>query len=304
MRQDFDTQGLKRALEEGLGFRIGTFKRLKCVNSVNFRAVRESDGFVFTVKCLPAWRRFGYDLIVRHLAELEGSRAPRRIFEKECPAKFGDFDLICLAWCDGGPLFPDRLSNEQFLAFLDDYLAFSRVLQRTTGHIRPYPAAEWRAEALARCSTGWGRLVLQEVKACREEESSFRPELLRVTHGDLHPGNFAFSGGRVSGFFDVEGLTQGYPAWDILRYITFSIDHLRFYERFRRRKILKRFAEAVRHLPYSREEWIVSINVTWLEQVHKKLETAKVGFLQAVQLRLHAGLYRELKAIAACSAGR
>ncbi len=66
-----------------------------------------------------------------------------------------------------------------------------------------------------------------------------------MTHGDLHPKNFAFQDGRVSGFFDVEGLTLGYPAWDILRYLTFSIDHLRFYERHRTRAILSRFAQAV-----------------------------------------------------------
>lgn len=299
MKPAFRAQELQAELERSLGFAIRSFKRLKSVNSLNFKAVRDADGFVFTVKCIPEWRRLGYDFIVRHLAELKGTLAPRRVFERECPPEFGGFHLVCLAWCAGGPLFPDRLSEEQLTAFLDDYLGFSEALQRTTGHVPPYPVIKWRTDALAKCKRGWGRLLRACVEECGEGESAYRPELMRVTHGDLHPGNFAFRNGRVTGFFDIEGLTEGYPAWDIVRYFTFSIDHLKFYERRRRRLILARFAEAVRYLPYSREEWIVSINATWLEQVYKKLDKPRVGVLQVLQLRFHAWLYRELREVVA-----
>lgn len=301
MKQTFKTEDLKAELERSLGFRMSEFTRLKCVNSINFKAVRGEDGFCFTVKCLELRRRFGYDLIVRHIRELEGSLAPQRVFERECPASFCGYGLICLKWCVGGPVWPDRLSAAEMDAFLDDYLGFSEALQRTTQHIQPYPAAKWRTEALLRCARGWGRLVRPHIEDCKVEESFFRKESLRVTHGDLHPKNFAFQDGRVSGFFDVEGLTLGYPAWDILRYLTFSIDHLRFYERHRTRAILSRFAQAVRKMPYSAEEWIVSINVTWLEQVHKKLNKPRVGLLQAVQLCLHARLFLALKRIVSSS---
>ena len=303
MKQPFKTGELKAELERALGFRMAEFVRLKCVNSVNFKAVREGDGLAFTVKCIEPRRKFGYDLIVRHLRELEGSLAPQRVFEKECPKSFCGYGLICLKWCAGGPVWPDRLSEAEMDAFLDDYQEFSRALQRTTHHIQPYPAAKWRTDALLRCARGWGRLVRPFVEECKPDESFFRPERLRVTHGDLHPKNFAFQGGRVSGFFDVEGLTLGYPAWDILRYLTFSIDHLRFYERCRTRRILARFARAVRKMPYSPEEWAVAINVTWLEQVYKKLCTRRVSLLQALQLRLHARLFRRLRQIVAANAG-
>lgn len=302
MKQPFKTSDLKAELERALGFRMAEFVRLKSVNSVNFRAVREDDGFAFTVKCIEPQRKRGYDFIVRHLGELEGTLAPQRVFEKECPASFCGYLLICLKWCAGGPVWPDRLNAAEMDAFLDDYLGFSRALQRTTHHIQPYPAAQWRTDALSRCTRGWGRLVRPYVEECRAEESFFRPELLRVTHGDLHPGNFAFQGGRVSGFFDIEGLTLGYPAWDILRYLTFSIDHLRFYERYRTHAILARFAQTVRKMPYSSEEWMVSINVTWLEQVYKKLCTRRVSLLQALQLCLHARLFRRLRRIVAVNA--
>ena len=303
MKQPFKTEELKAELERTLGFALTEFKRLKCVNSVNFKAVRAGDGFAFTVKCIEPRRKFGYDLIVRHLGELAGSLAPQRVFEKECPADFCGYGLVCLKWCAGGPVWPDRLSEAEMEAFLDDYLAFSEALQRTSRHIRPYPAEKWRADALVRCARGWGRLVRPHVEACKPEESFFRSEQLRVTHGDLHPKNFAFQDGHVSGFFDIEGLTLGYPAWDILRYLTFSIDHLRFYERRRARAIIMRFAQAVRKMPYSAEEWIVSINVTWLEQVYKKLCTRRVSLLQAVQLCLHARLYRRLRQIVSENAG-
>ena len=304
MKQLFKSEELKAELERTLGFRLAEFTRLKCVNSVNFKAVRSGDGFAFTVKCLEARRKFGHDLIARHLRELEGARVPQRVFEKECPNSFNGYYLICLKWCDGKPVWPDRLSEVETEAFLDDYLAFSQALQRTTKHIKPYPAAKWRADALERCTRGWGRLVRPCVEECRPEESFFREELLRVTHGDLHPKNFAFHHGRVSGFFDLEGLTLGYPAWDVLRYLTFSIDHLRFYERHRARTILERFALAVRKLPYSADEWTAAINVTWLEQVYKKLCTRRVTLWQALHLRLHARLYRQLRQLVAANAGR
>ena len=303
MKQLFKTGDLKTELERALGFRMAEFSRLKCVNSINFKAVREGDGLAFTVKCIEPRRKFGYDLIVRHLRELEGSLSSQRVFEKECPPSFCGYGLICLKWSAGGPVWPDRLSEAEMDAFLDDYLEFSVALQRTTHHIQPYPAAKWRTDALVRCARGWGRFVRPYVEECRPEESFFRSERLRVMHGDLHPGNFAFQGGRVSGFFDVEGLTLGYPAWDILRYLTFSIDHLPLYERFRTKRILARFAQAVRKMPYPPEEWIVAINVTWLEQVYKKLCTRRVSLLQALQLRLHARLFRRLRRIVAASAG-
>lgn len=299
MKPTFRARDLQAELERSLGFAIRSFRQLKSVNSLNFKAVRDADGFVFTVKCIPEWRRLGYDFIVRHLAELKGTLTPQRVFERECPPEFGGFHLVCLSWCEGTALFPDRLSREQLMVFLDDYLVFSRALQRTTGHVPPYPVVTWRADALAKCARGWGRLLLPRIEECGEGESAWRPELIRITHGDLHPGNFAFRDGRVSGFFDIEGLTRGYPAWDIVRYFTFSIDHLKFFERRRRRRTLDLFAEAVRHLPYSREEWIVSINATWLEQVYKKLDKPKVGLIQVLHLRLHARLYRELRKIVA-----
>lgn len=304
MKQNFDTQGLRAALEKALGFRLVVFKRLKCVNSVNFKAVREGDGLAFTVKCLPPERRFGYEMIVRHLEELQGTLAPERLFREECPPKFGKYDLLCLKWCEGEPLFPDRLSPQQLICFLDDYLAFSKRLQQTSAHLPIYPSATWRAAALAKCTTGFGRLVRPFVEDCAEEQSAFLPEKAGVQHGDLHPGNFAFSKGRVSGFFDIEGLTRGYPAWDIVRYFAFSLDHLRFYEHRRRAVILDRFALAVRHLPYTQEEWLVSLNVSWLEQINKKLCRPRVGLFSALRLCARGRLYREFRQCVRANAGR
>lgn len=297
MKQPFKTEDLRAELERTLGFRMAKFMRLKCVNSINFKAVRADDGFAFTVKCLPPERRIGYQWIVRHLDELRGTLAPQRVFERECPLRFGAYDLICLAWCEGMGMFPDRLTEDQLIRFLDDYLDFSKALQRTTLHHAPYPSAKWRDEALAASRAGWGRLVRPVIEMCAMDESAFRPELSSIQHGDLHPGNFAFSNGRVSGFFDIEGLTEGYPAWDLVRYFVFALDHLRFYERHRGSVILRRFATAVRHLPYSREEWIVSLNVSWLEQVYKKMDRMRFGPFAALQLRLHARLYRRLRKV-------
>ena len=295
MQVDFAPGELKAELERSLGFAIRSFRRLKCVNSMNFKAVRDSDGFAFTVKCMPEWRKLGYDQTVLHLRELRGSKSVQRVFEQECPERFRGHYLLCLAWCEGAGVSPDRMTVDQLKSFLDDYLGFSAALQNTTCSLPAYPTVWWRQEALAKCRGVWGGLLKRAVEAIPEEESGFRKNRLRVTHGDLHPGNFAFADGHVTGFLDVEGLTLGYPAWDLIRYFYFCASHLRFWQIRRRRLLADRFREAVRYLPYDREDWKASINASWFEQVWKKTDGRRLTPLAVVQLLAGNRIFRRFE---------
>lgn len=295
--QTFANSELRAVLETSLGFRLRALTPLKSVNALNFKAVREGDGFVFTVKCMPTWRRIRFEQLLVHLREMEGSKAVARLFARECPRTFGDYDLVCLTWCEGSGIPADRLTETQLIGFIEDYRAFSDAMQGASRILPQYPFSRWREEAVEKCRGSWGRLLRPLIEMAEPDLSGFREDRLRVTHGDLHPGNFAFKDGRVSGFFDIEEFTWGYPAWDILRYFVFSCEHLHVFERRRRRRLFDHFRTAVRHLPYPCDEWIAAINACWLERVNKKLHGRAPGPLQVLQLHAAAGTYRRLREI-------
>jgi len=298
MKQTFKTEELKTELERSLGFALRSLERLDGASALNFKAVRDSDGMAFAVKCSPLSRQKMFDGLVRHLTDLKGTKAVQRLFERDCPAAFRGYNLVCTAWCSGRRMFPDALTDGQMQGFLDDYLTFSAALQRTS-HIVPHdPFVTWRAEALAKCRGLGGfvmRRLLQEISVA---DLDYREELLRIIHGDFHHGNFLFEDGRVSVYLDLEEFCQGYPTEDLLRYFCCAAEHLRWYEQGRKRRMLKLFELAVRHLPYSRHEWLVAINSRFICRVFMNTNgVSRIGLFKTLNLAFRAAFYRKLRAI-------
>ena len=295
MKQPFATAELQAELERALGFRLRSLRRLDGASALNFRAERGSDGMVFAVKCSPAARQEMFDHLVEHLEVTAGTKAVRRLFAAECPARFRGFNLICLSWCAGERRFPDRLGEAELLDFLDDYRDFSTAMQRSTLVAPVDPVLEWRGRSLAAVRGFWGR----PVRALIERELpvadlTYVRERLRVVHGDFHHGNFLFTDGKVNGFFDLEEFCMGYPADDIVRYFVCAAEHLKWYERHRLRRLRLRFAAAVRHLGYPRDEWTVAINALLMRKLYKKTEGG-CGLFQALNLCFRARFYRRLR---------
>ena len=303
MRQGFKTEELKSELERTLRFELGEFRRISDVNSLNFKAVRKSDGLAFLVKCLPPERQADFTVTVRHLAEMRGTRAVQRIFERECPEELLGVKVLCLEWCGGRNLFPDELTDGEFRRFLEDHLEFSDALQRTTLILPGYTPKEWRDGAEAACRGIWGGVLRRMLAKTPEEECCYRPEKLRVIHGDLHPGNFAFKDGCVAAYFDVMSFAWGYPALDLVRYFGFAAEHLPRFHFVRRHRLFRRFAEAVRNLPYPADEWIIAINATWMERIDKKLADGIVRPLALLKLAVAGRLYRKLRRIVRAELG-
>lgn len=295
-KQPFTTEELKCELERALGFRLRLLKRLDGASSLNFRAEREGDGLVFAVKCSPPERRELFARLVKHLEDVKGTKAVERLFADSCPQTFKDHNLICLAWCAGERVFPDRLTDDQFLAFLDEYQLFSAAMQRSKDIALVDPVREWREVVLKRCC-GWkGRGLKRLLETELTEESlTYRPELIKVVHGDFHHGNFLFINGVLQGFFDLEEFCEGYPADDIVRYLVCAAEHLRWYEVFRLKAIYHKFALAVKHLPYAKEEWVTAINALLMRKLFFKTDDPSVGLFETINLRFRAGLYRKLK---------
>lgn len=294
-QQPFRTEDLKTALEKGLGFGLRPLERLGGASSLNFKAVRASDGFAFVVKCSPPGRHHLFERQAARLNDLAGTIAVQRLFEETSPSTFGDFSVMCLSWCPGRPIFPDRLTDEQFDRFLADYQSFSEVLQRIRKPDALQPLREWKREALAK-SRGLGGLLLRRaLRVCEDGSLTYCESLLKTIHYDLHHGNFMFSEGRLSGVIDFEETCRGYPAEDILRYLICAREHLRWYEFVRARRICHRFREAVCRLPYSREEWRLGVAARFLAKVQMKTRHRDhVGLLAALNLWWRSLSYRAL----------
>lgn len=303
LAQDFKTEELRLFLERGFGWRLRSLDRLPGHTwSLNFRAERESDGFVFLVKCAPSGRGALADLrwhaLTRHAEELSGAKATQRLF-KDGPSTFGKRNLLYLSWCAGVRRFPDQLSPNEFAMFIDDYLAFLQEMQKVT-RVLPCDDLLWlRTSVLGALRRNWmvswlGRILERDIPM---EDVTYRQELVRVTHGDLHHGNVHFKKGRVSGFFDLEELREGYPTQDIVRYVVCAGEHLRWFSFWRRRRTRVRFEQAVLRLPYSRHEWNLAIDAYFLWKAHGRIRNGRIGFLTALNLRYRYAFYRSLRRI-------
>ena len=296
MEAGFDL-ALHDALEQSLGFPLKPLERLDGEINLNFKAVRTTDGLTFAVKCSPPEKCAAFAALCGHLAALEGTKAARRLFP-DALARFRNYDVLCLSWCDGVRLFPDRLTDAQMEALADDYLDFSRALQRTKPSCPPDDCVAMRRLALGKCRGFWSRGV-RRLLECELTEDRLRiyPEKARLIHGDLHHGNFLFRDGRVSGFFDFENVTEGYPAEDFVRYFVCASEHLRWYEQHRKRRILSLFRIAVARLGYPADEWETALNRLLVSKIARKAADRGLGFWMSVNLLYRSRYYRALKGI-------
>ena len=296
MEPGFDL-ALHDALEQSLGFPLKPLERLDGEINLNFRAVRTTDGLTFAVKCSPLEKHAAFAALCGRFAALEGTKAARRLFP-DALQKFRGYDILFLSWCDGERLFPDRLTDAQMEALADDYLEFSNALQRTAASCPPDDCAAMRRLALGTCRGFWSRGIRRLLeRELTEEDVRLRPERTRLIHGDLHHGNFLFKDGRVSGFFDFENVTLGYPAEDLVRYFVCASEHLRWYEQHRKRRILRLFRIAVARLKYPADEWETALNRLLVSKIARKAADRGLGFLMSVNLLFRARYYRALKGI-------
>lgn len=287
---------VKAAVEKALGFPLAVFRRLKGGSSPNFKAVRASDGFTFLVKLLPPERQWAYPILVAHLEEMAGTKAVRRVLS-EADERVGDFRLVCLEWCEGDTKMPHQLTDDELRRLLKFYQAFSASLQTASHLFPPDPLEEWRRRILA-CRTlavaPIRRLVEREIPSA---EVSYRPDALRVIFGDFHHGNLLFRGGEVHRVLDLESFAHGYPTDDLVRYFTCAYDHLKWKACFHRRTMLRSFATVLRASPYSRREWMVSLNAALLRRLLGATERPRNPFT-TLNLLVRVKFYRDLKKVA------
>ena len=286
---------MKEAVEQALGFGLSEFRRLKGGSSPNFKAVRSSDGLPFLVKLLPKERQWAYPILVAHLDEMRGTSAVRRVFI-EAPEDVGDYKLICLEWCEGAVKMPYQLTAPQLREFVDFYVRFSKSFQRVSYVAEADSLSRWRDNILA-CrgvvAAPVRRFILRELP---EIECTYRVEEMRTIFGDFHHGNVLFRDGRVHRVLDLESFCRGYPTDDLVRYFTCAYDHLKWAAPFRRGAMLRAFAETLQYAPYSRHEWIVSLNSIILRRLSDVVDHPNNPFFVA-NLLYRVRFYLDLKMV-------
>lgn len=296
MKQPFKTEDLKAELERALDFPLRSLVRLDGASALNFKAVREEDGLTFLVKCIPPERRAFCRHLVANLEVLRDVKVPKRLFVDKSVRPFRSYEIICLSWCEGRRRYPDQLTESQLKSLLDDYLNLSRAFQGLPAINAADRLMDFRQLAVRGCTGLFGGVIQRLIGRIVPAESViYKSELLRVIHGDFHHGNFLFVDGRVTGFFDLEELSWGYCAEDIVRYFVCAAEHVPWFACRRRRRILRRFALAVRYLDYSRDEWVLAINGLLIRKFAKKICGGRLGPLRTVNLLYRAIFYVRLK---------
>lgn len=298
MTRDFELGRLKEHLERCLGWRVRALDPVgHASGSLNYRAVRESDGFSFLVKLK---RKTGRDIdqrldasLSRQLEALSGTKAVQNLFRDQLE-DFAEYRVRCLTWCEGGSAHPDRLTDEELSGILHEHQVLIDALQ----HTEPSMSARDGVASLMRIKAG-----LRGVFGCLLKRILVRrmpvtvvahdPLRIKVIHGDFHAGNFTVLDGRITGIFDLEESRYGYPAEDIVRFYVCAAEHLNWLSWYRHRRILDSFAKAVRTLPYPADEWHVAINGLLIYKVLRKVEKG-CGIGRSLNLLWRMGLYRRM----------
>jgi len=271
--QPFKTEELKAALERSLGFCIKSLSRIGGGGAINFRVERESDGFAFVVKCIPPENQQDGKRLMETLRVMEGVKTPVRVFADACPRMFADYMLLCLAWQEGTTIDPDRMTDRQWEAFLDDFLRLSERMQSIETMDRVPSLRDMWTAAHDACRGLCGRLGRSVLDKMNVDDLEYRPELVRTVHGDFHKGNLLFEGGNLVCFLDLESLRKGYPTEDIAGLLMIAARRLGMMaDHGRLRRLLSLFRQAVARLPYSALEWHTAISALYIKRLYRKTD--------------------------------
>lgn len=294
MKRDFKLKALAEALREGYGLaETPILTPLKgCAHSINFKAM--SGGMTFAAKAVPA--RASLDRLLAHTAPREGSLAATRLFGGKV-LTFGRWKLLALRWIEGGRRSPDDLAPGEIDSFMSAYSAFLGEL-RDDGFVLPVrDAATLKRVLVERLKEMGLKSWVRELRLVSDHSLVLDPARIRVIHGDLHYENFRFSGGKVSGFLDVEEFRFGTPAEDLVRYTLCSAERRAWLTPRARRRLLAAFAEFVRRMPLSQNEWLFAIDSYLLRKLDKRTRGGKPPLFRLIGMTGRFGLYRELREV-------
>ena len=266
-----DIEELAATVARALGCRYELVPlAVKCTYPV-FRGEAEGAAPVFVkVGTTEEWRR------TADLLAAVGSCGffPRLLTEK--PIAYGSWAVFVSEWRTGEMVFPEDMTRQQAKRFVSGCERLSAALQGVRG-FTPLASSPIAPERLYETVRNYaerhplaGRL-LKRLLDIPARERSYRPEELRVIHGDFHAKNFGFAGDELSCVYDFDKLTQSLACGDLANALIERFSCLGLSRRKRRRLAeVARFAVA--HSPWPQEDFIRVGNVARLWFAARRIE--------------------------------
>ncbi len=292
----YDIAELKAFLDERLGAIVSFEMVTECSRPENYRVVM-ADGTKFLVKCVPQ-KKAGTDTFhARFLPNLQAlASSPEAVKCVGGPWDFQGHTVIVLSWCAGGRIMPDRLTAHQQENLIQAYARFSEAMQQSPVALPVRDLQAERTRALSELDR-WGCRGLRSFIQSEVPSASlaYDPQRLKVIHGDLHHGNFHFEGERVAGFMDFEEFRLGYATDDWMRYVIVAAEHLHWFDRAGRRRLLDLFSRLLPCAPA--DEWRLAIMAFLTHKIYRRFTKKrnvliKIWWAQKIRFRL--GFYRAL----------
>lgn len=195
---------------------------------------------------------------------------------------------------DGRMLLVKLAPQRSRLAAVDHPLAVHDLFPGRTlvFHERRVFCLDWKA---GRPKT-LAALSAKAVRRLVEAYGSFRAALGdgRI-HGDLNCNNVLFSGGKVSGFLDLEEVRAGSPCEDWVRYALTGAEHLPVFSWIRRRRLMANFLRIVSATGFPAVEWRAAIDGFAAAKYARKARRGKLSLLARANLAWRSLFYERLK---------
>lgn len=209
--------------------------------------------------------------------------------------------VFVFPWRDGRTVFPEDMDEEQAHGFVDGCVRLSRALRRVTAFVpdAESPLSPGRVYASVAGYAARHPLAarpLRELVRLPEAARSYAGRSLAVVHGDFHARNYFFEGGRLSGVFDFDKLTEDLECGDFVQALASRFATMGISSAARRR-----LGEVTRRMlsfaPWPRDELALMANVWRLRFAARRVEKHPESPLTGVDAFRRDRLLRELSRI-------
>ena len=188
---------------------------------------------------------------------------------------FGEYAVLCLDWRETRRVEPERMTDAQFLSFVEGLRCLAEALKSYSGPFSDF-AEEDRPEsyydALVRYAARHplaGRL-LKPLLALPERMRSYAGWEPVPIHGDFQARNYGFDGDRLVAVFDVDDIVPGLPCEDATYAFTERLRHSELTAAGRER-IVSLFLRMVGMLPWSLADWQFAVSHARLRIAARRL---------------------------------
>lgn len=220
---------------------------------------------------------------------------------------FGECAVLCLDWRETRRIEPERMTDAQFLSFVEGLRCLAEALKSYSGPFSDYAeedSPESYYDALVRYAARHplSSRLLKSLLVLPERMRSCAGRELVPIHGDFQSGNYGFDGDRFAAVFDVDDIVPGLPCEDATYAFTERLRHSELTDDERRR-IIDLFLRMVGMTPWPLEDWQFAVSHARLRIAARRLlRHPHLPFIELDVLRRDRPLRLLAEALETCRA--